>query len=139
MPREMDAAQEDAELAALLVECLDVMAKAEPGPELTGRQQADVWAAEARAHWQAGRLAEAAMWNHGCRQVDPDRVDLWQGRAVRLLEAASRQSLAVQNQVRLAVAGIDRDDPGVRQITANNESARVQAPAWAQADREAAQ
>jgi hypothetical protein len=106
---------------------------------LTGPQQADSWAAEARGHWAEGRLAQAAAYNHACRHVDPDRAELWQARSVRLLEAASRKSLAEQNAVRLAVAGIGPDDPGVQQITANNENARAQAPAWTQADREAAQ
>jgi hypothetical protein len=100
---------------------------------------ANDWAAQARAHWEAGRLAEAALYNYDCAQVDPDRTDLWHSRRVRLLEAGSRKSLAEQNAVRLAVAGIGPDDPGVRQITANNESARAQAPVWPQADREAVQ
>lgn len=87
---------------------------------LPGRHQADAWARAAREHWAAGRLAEAAAFNHGCRAVDPGRTPLWQSRAAELLDAASLQSLAVQNAVRLAVAGITAADPGLRQLAEHN-------------------
>jgi hypothetical protein len=86
----------------------------------SGHEQADAWAAQAREHWEAGRLAEAAAYNHACRQVDPHRSPLWRSRSERLLEAASRQSLAVQNAVRLAVAGITAADPGLHRLAAHN-------------------
>jgi hypothetical protein len=93
----------------------------QPGPQArTGREQADVWAAEARAHLQAGRLAEAAAYNHACRQVDPDRTPLWRSRTERLLEAASRLSLADAYKVRLAVAGITDADPGLQRLATHN-------------------
>jgi hypothetical protein len=82
----------------------------------TGREQADAWAAAAREHWGAGRLAEAAAYNHACRQADPERTPLWRARAAKLLVAAGLQSLATQNAVRLAVAGITAADPGAGQI-----------------------
>jgi hypothetical protein len=82
----------------------------------SGREQADAWAVTAREHWAAGRLAEAAAYNHARRVVDPDRTPLWQARAAKLLDAARLHSLATQNAVRLAVAGISRDDPAVAWI-----------------------
>jgi hypothetical protein len=93
----------------------------QPDPQiLTGSQQAAEWAMIARYHWQAGRLAQAAAYNHACRQADPDRAMLWQFRSERLLEAASLQSFAVQNAVRLAVAGITAADPGLQRLAAHN-------------------
>jgi hypothetical protein len=86
----------------------------------TGREQADAWAAAAREHWAAGRLAETAAYNHACRVVDPDRTPLWQARAAKLLNDASLQSLATQNAVRLAVAGIGAADPGLQQVRIHN-------------------
>jgi hypothetical protein len=93
-----------------------------PDRILTGPQQAAEWAMTARYHWEAGRFAQAAAYNHACRQVDPDQGPLWRSRSERLLEAASRQSLAVQTAVRLAVAGITADDPGLRQLAEHNAS-----------------
>ena len=86
----------------------------------TPREQADAWAVTARKQWEAGALADAAVWNHACHQVDPDRAPLWQARAARLLDAASSLPLADRNAVRLAVAGITCDDPGVEQIREHN-------------------
>lgn len=100
--------------------------------EVDGPALADRWAAESRALWEAGKLAAAAYFNHACGQADPSRADLWQSRRVRLLDAAERKSLAERNAIRLAVAGIGPDDPGVRQVSQTNEIARAKAPESAQ-------
>ncbi len=87
---------------------------------LSGPEQADAWSLAAREHWQAGRLAQAAAYNRACRSADPGRAALWQTRAARLLDAASHQSQAEQNAVRLAVAGITAHDPGLQQVARHN-------------------
>ncbi len=114
---------------AQAVRCADIGCTDHPGDdpssaaerELTGEQQADEWAAIAREHWQAGRLALAAAYNHACRETDNARCRLWAARAERLLDKAARSgSLAELTAVRLAVAGIGPDDPGIRQLREHN-------------------
>jgi hypothetical protein len=81
-----------------------------------GRALEDLAAESARAAWEAGDLERAAVLTRTCSELDPDRDALWQRRQEEITTAATRSPLAVQCAVRLAVAGIQHDDPGLQWI-----------------------
>jgi len=99
-------------------------ASAEPGasPPAAGAALANFASERGRSAWQVGNLVQAAMLNRQCMELDPGRGETWRARAERIRAAADRAELSVTRAVRLALAGIDPDNPGLVRTREHNQA-----------------
>jgi len=98
-------------------------------PDDARRTLAGFAAERARCAWQAGNLVQAARLNRQCMDFDPARGERWQDRAERIGAEADRAELSVTLAVRLALAGIEPDDPGLARIREHNRALGIPQPA----------
>src|SRR6266568_2423223 len=91
-------------------------------PDDARRTLAGFAAERARCAWQAGNLVQAARLNRQCADFDPGHAERWQALADQIRSAADRADLSVTLAVRLALAGIEPDDPGLTKIRDHNRA-----------------